>query len=798
MKSTYLLSIAFLFLVGNPISVNGQAPAFEWVSSSGGLGFNRGNSVATDKAGNVYVAGIYESVTDFDPGTGTNYLTPQGQLDIFIQKLDSAGNFLWVKSIGGPLTEDYVSVSVDSLDQLYITGSFKGTVDFGTMGNPLVITSAGNFDVFIQKLDTAGNTIWTSTFGGSSAEIVHDFTFDGLGNLYLTGEFYGTTDFDPDPAIFNLTAIGNKSDFFVQKLSPFGKLLWVKAMGGVGFEKGFGISTDMYGNVYTTGFFFETVDFDPGTGTTSITLSPAKSAVFVHKMDAVGNFIWVKSLGGVGLEGSCRGSGITIGSAGDVYFTGTFSSTVDFDPGPGLVYHNGPSSGSSNIFVEKLDSAGNLVWVGSYGDQVGDVPAAIVLDTADNVYITGSYSGTVDFDPGSGIDTLTSQSWPSRDIFVQKLDGSGNFIWARSVGGTGTDRSNALVLDASNNIYVTGFFEGAADFDPGPGTAYPTFVSGFDMFLLKLSQCNPTTGSLAVSACDTYTWPANSNTYTSSGAYTETLMSLSGCDSIVTLNLTIISAENYATTVSACDSYTWVVDGNIYTSSGTYSLTFTNAAGCDSILTLNLTINNSTVGSENAVGCNSYSWNGNIYNTSGIYTVSLVNAGGCDSTVTLNLTINSVDTSVTLNDLTFTSNAIGGSYQWIDCTNGKMPIPGATEQWYTLTTNGSYAVIVSENNCTDTSSCYDITTVGLSERVLTDGLKVFPNPTTGQLTLDLGARWNQVTIEVENLLGQVTSTTNFETATKVTLAIEGEPGIYFVKVRSTDGNMTTLKVLKKQ
>ncbi|MCR9174165.1 MAG: T9SS type A sorting domain-containing protein, partial [bacterium] len=211
-------------------------------------------------------------------------------------------------------------------------------------------------------------------------------------------------------------------------------------------------------------------------------------------------------------------------------------------------------------------------------------------------------------------------------------------------------------------------------------------VNGCDSIVsLDLTVNYSTSGSENVTACDSYTWSANSTTYTTSGTYTATLTNAAGCDSTATLNLTINNSTSGSETVTACDSYTWSANATTYTASGTYTATLTNAAGCDSIATLNLTINNSTSGSETVTACDSYTWSANstTYTTSGTYTTTLTNAAGCDSTATLNLTINNSSSSL--------ESAIAcDSYTW--AANGM-----------TYTSSGNYtAVLTNAAGCDST------------------------------------------------------------------------------------------------
>src|SRR5690606_38357929 len=141
----------------------------------------------------------------------------------------------------------------------------------------------------------------------------------------------------------------------------------------------------------------------------------------------------------------------------------------------------------------------------------------------------------------------------------------------------------------------------------------------------------------------------------------------------------------------------------------------------------------------NVTACESYTApDGQVHTTSGVKMAILPNQAGCDSTITINLTINTVDVSVTQNGLMLTANATADFYQWLDCNNGHSIIEGETRQSFTATNNGSYAVEITQNNCIDTSACYTITTLGVLENTFKNGLTVYPNPTRGIVTIDLG------------------------------------------------------------
>jgi alpha-tubulin suppressor-like RCC1 family protein len=328
-----------------------------------------------------------------------------------------------------------------------------------------------------------------SVFGGTSADFSSSIAVDNSGNIYTTGYFQGTVDFDPGVGTTNLISTGDY-DVFVSKLDSTGALLWAKSFGGTSADFSDSIAVDNSGNVYTTGYFQGTVDFDPGVGTTNL-ISTGDYDVFVSKLDSTGALLWAKSFGGTSND---RARSIAVDNSGNVHTTGFFQGTADFDPGVGTT--NLTSAGGNNfindIFVSKLDSTGALLWAKSFAGATISDSRSIAVDNSGNVYTTGYFRLTVDFDPGEGVTELTGGGFDNYDVFVSKLDSTGALLWAKSFAGTSAEGGYSIALDNSGNIYTTGDFQGTVDFDPGVGTTNLTSAGGNDVFVSKLDS----TGSL--------------------------------------------------------------------------------------------------------------------------------------------------------------------------------------------------------------------------------------------------------------------------------------------------------------
>jgi uncharacterized membrane protein YqhA len=476
MKRIFTLFFAIIFS-GNVFS---QAPGWLWAKAMGGTGPDVGYSIALDDSGNVYTTGYFSGTVDFDPGAGVFNLTSVGGRDMFISKLDGSGNFVWVKAMHGTSTDHGYSIAIDIWGNIYTTGMFVGTTDFDPGAGVFNFTSAGGSDIFISKLDAAGNFVWAKHIGGAGGDAGASIAIDsaGSGNVFTTGSFFGTVDFDPGAGTFNLTMAGN-DDIFISKLDSSGNFVWAKAMSGTGSEGASSIALDLAGNndVYTTGYFNATVDFDPGAGVFNLTPVGGRD-IFISKLDSSGNFLWAKAMGGTVDD---FGHSVTLDASGNVYTTGSFQGTVDFDPGAGTF--NITSAGTYDIFISKLDNSGIFVWAKAMGGINSEDGRSIALDAFGNIYTTGIFYDTADFDPGAGIFNLTTASAGYGDPFISKLNGSGNFVWAKAMGGTSNDYGFSIALGAFGNPHVTGYFSSPSI---SFGSTTLTNVGGDDIFIAKL------------------------------------------------------------------------------------------------------------------------------------------------------------------------------------------------------------------------------------------------------------------------------------------------------------------------
>jgi len=432
------------------LSLKAQTPVWQWAVSAGGTASDYGESIAVDSQGNTYVTGMFRETATF----GSTSLTSSGDSDIFVAKLSPAGNWLWAVKAGGTSNDRSYAVAIDGSGNTYVAGSFGGTATFGTTA----LTSSGEYDVFVAKLDASGNWLWARRAGGASWDRAYGLVTDGYGNCYLTGYIYGTATF----GTITLTSSGS-SDTFIAKLGASGNWLWAVLGGGSSNDWGEGISIDSNGNLYVAGLFRATVTF----GSTTLT-SGGEYDVFVAKAGPSGNWLWAKKAGGTGSNG---GYSISTDSAGNSFITGYFRSTATF--GSTTL----TSSGDTDIFVAKLDTIGNWLWADRMGGTGSDLGYGITVDATGNAWLTGTFQGTASFGPH----TLTAIG--SNDIFAAKLDTASNWLWADNMGGTESDVGYGITVDAVGNAWLTGSFQGTASFGPHTLTA----IGADDIFAAKLA-----------------------------------------------------------------------------------------------------------------------------------------------------------------------------------------------------------------------------------------------------------------------------------------------------------------------
>ncbi|HEX2607954.1 MAG TPA: hypothetical protein VHK91_11265, partial [Flavisolibacter sp.] len=455
---------------------------FGWILESSGS--NALSAIETDANGHIHLLGNFQSVMDFDPGSGITSRATAGASDIFLAEYDAAGTFQSVSTFGGIGTDLGTSMRISS-STIYLTGSFEYTVDFD--GGPLSVkrTSLGYSDLYLAACDLSGNLLWVHTAGGSVIDRGTSLTIDPDNNIYLTGSYTGTVDFDPSPGTYNLTASNNSLHAYLSKYDAGGHFIYARSINGSGTETTAGIAADLANHLFLCGSFTKTADFDPGPASQPLTAGSGATGTngFFGAYSFDGEWISSGLQGGYDVVGlNCEVLDVVTDAQGNSYQVGVFNGTVDFDPGPETVSLK--SNGSYDVFLSKYDASGKLVFVKSFGSSSDDRGYAIGLDKNGHIIIAGYFYGQADFDPGPGIQLLQSNNGTIAGFFSQ-FDTDGNFIYARVL--LNSDVLD-LAIDPGNNIILSGEFLAGNDFDPGPdilqlsheARGYNSYISKYD------------------------------------------------------------------------------------------------------------------------------------------------------------------------------------------------------------------------------------------------------------------------------------------------------------------------------
>jgi len=463
-----------------------------WSMNFGGGDVDYGQSIYLDNSGNIYIMGNFSSSTiNFGGGVLTNASCgPYGcQNDIFLARFDSNGGHIWSKRFGGHVGDIGTYISIDSSDNVFITGRYYSpNIDFG--GGPLTNQSCDQYscegDIFLAKFDRNGNHLWSKSFGGRDDDRANSVSVDSSGNVYITG-YFGSPTIDFGGGV--LTNAGGcfgyscPADIYLAKFDSNGNHLWSKRFGLSDDDEGRSVSVDSSGNVYITGSFQSpTIDFGGGALT-----NVGNDDIFLAKFDSNGNHLWSKRFGG---SDDDEAISISVDSSDNVYIAGNFeSSTINFGGGELKnvscgVYDN---SCRRNIFVVKLDSRGNHIWSKSFGGEGSDEILSIHVDKSDNVYITGAFSSnSISFggEPLIKAGHCDQYVCPD-DIFLVKFDSNGEHIWSKRFGGKSNDGGNSVFVDSNGYVYLTGYFSGGKiDFG-----GCPLWSAGStDVFLIKYKQ----------------------------------------------------------------------------------------------------------------------------------------------------------------------------------------------------------------------------------------------------------------------------------------------------------------------
>lgn len=722
-------------------------------------------SYTNDNAGNSYVyamlAGDDTTNIDVDPGPGVHNLSAADGWT-FLAKYDASGNLVWVKqTITGRLYNTILKIDPSNNNLITFGNNYVNNTDldfssavfnfYSDTGGDLVIARYSSTDgSFLSAKRIVSNTnflgdnlvtIPAATEGPYLFRRYAPIDIDNQGNITIAGSFTGRAIFsinNPVPSsTWNLNAVDLSYPFIV-KYDSAGNILWFNQTYN-GWGDIFSIKSDASGNVYTLG------RSSNGIYGTTITTSAYNNAIFIQKFGSSGTPTWTKEIllptvlvTNNDLLGSYA-TNLSIDQGNNIFISGYFSGTVDFDPGVSV---NNLSAGSVfQGFLAKYNSSGEYIWA----KNLGDVGLEYMKINTANKLVTATYTGGGDIDFGTGIADTAG-------YFLSIYDTAANIFSYQRI----HDSISYLDMEVNaDNIFLWGHFNAPIDLDLGTplGSFIPIPSTGTNYgipqasFFSKYNGCKPNNTVITDSICQGSSYAFNGQSLNAAGVYSYTLPATATCDSVIVLDLS------------------------------TYVIT----------------------GSEQISICQgaAYNFGGQQIATSGTYTHSFTTASGCDSVATLHLTVNSTDTTVTQSNNTLTANANNAIYQWLNCNNN-MAMQGATGKNFTPTASGSYKVVVTQNGCSDTSNCYSINITGINLPEFAKYIQIFPNPVNSTLKINYSPALPFEQAAIMDITGRTIQTIIVKNhAGNMSVDVQQlQAGVYFLKIMA-NGEQAIFKFVKQ-
>lgn len=439
--------------VGPSTSVSG--PKWNWVRTLGGTSSDATSALSSDGSGHVWAAGAFQNTNVIG---NFELIAPKNARRIFVARYDASGAVQWADQIGGDKTETASGLVTDGQGNLYVTGDFTSAqCFFGSL--TLTNAQAGDSDLFLAKFSPQGSLEWVRSGSGTRDDVSRALALDSDGNVVIVGDFSSPTLTLGGHVISNVGG----TDVLVAKFTSQGEVLWVRNAGYSATHEGNAVAVDAGKNVYIAGELWGRTRF----GKTELD-SHFDHDTFLAKWNADGEILWARQLGSFSVAVA---RSLAVDLDGNLIMAGYLDQTCDFDESTVIAH------GSQDVFLAKFNPQGGVIWARNFGGPGSDTPRSLALDSARNIYLTGSFTEAADF---GGV-TLTTGG--QRDLFLAMCDTMGQVSWAKQAGGTRSDDGFALAVGAPDQVFVGGSFFSAASFD---ALAYSSNEGSGDAFLARL------------------------------------------------------------------------------------------------------------------------------------------------------------------------------------------------------------------------------------------------------------------------------------------------------------------------
>ncbi|HPH81799.1 MAG TPA: T9SS type A sorting domain-containing protein [Flavobacteriales bacterium] len=780
-----LLHCFFLVFIAN--SLNAQGYSIDWIKHYGGdaieffLGpFEACNKLITNHNGYIYSTGIVVDSVHLDSDTnllGSNYYSRT-----YLSKSDSVGNLIWFKQFDKEYEFSNIStMDVSKQGDIYYSTHVMDSIDLDLSDTTnLVHPVYSSNDGLLVKYSTNASLIWYKRLSGYITLIKTDLD----GSVVVIGSFLDTLRIESIDTTYILPSgnAGYFKNYFVARYNSLGGLVWINILNSnqsywsYDEIKDLEISND--GTIYISGNADEKIDFDPSGDTLQIggNSNMGFVSLFIASYQSNGLFNWAKEYEpSDSITLRSYSASIDTDSLGNIIVSTQLFGICDVDITENQYIIN--THGEYYLSISKYSPDIELIWNRTFVSSNSSLQygGLLAVDNNDNILISGSYRGEL-YATDSLVNILSNVNYTTD--FILKLDSSGNLVWANKfIVNFGMNTIHTIEM-ANSELYLGGMFSSSADFDMSSNNYIQDSYGGFDVFIAKYSPCFNTFLQYNIVDCNSYHLPSGREVFFS-GSYQDTIPNHLGCDSILTINLTLLKSYS-SPNIQECSSYL-APDGTILNHSGSYDFVIQNSMGCDSIISLHLTILNSS--SINLVNtCHSYTApDSTIYYTSGLISSIIPNSFGCDSVIYTNLVIHNLNTAILVTDSNLTSLSVNSQYQWALCTNVFEIIPNAINSTFFPSENGDYALILSQDGCVDTTMCYSFVLSGI-EDIYSQNIGIFPNPGHEHFDILLQDKSNITELKLYDMQGRQINNHWIVNDSLSSFDFNGNPGFYILQV----------------